>query len=169
MNNLSLFGAIKVNGLLIADPGQFFLDVNPGYIVKVVLCRIKAANGNLTQAFQIIYQNPKGLTEETFYLPTHTNMTSLTDFLQGLQAIDGKNTFTIFDNLVRSSAQGSSTVAANTSVLLNDDYYQRQYVAKLNQTLVTVNVTNELSRLQLWFAGDQTVAGAYYYFYNTGN
>jgi hypothetical protein len=169
MNNLSLFGAIKVNGLFVVQSQPFFTDVNPGYIESVQLCRIKDASGVLVQAFQIKYQNPKGLTEEVFYLQTHTNMTTLSDFLSGLQAINAKNTFTIFTDLERSSDQASSTIAANTDVLLNDDYYQRQYVPRTNQTLVTINVANRLNKRQLWFAGDQTIAGSYYYFYNTGN
>lgn len=166
-NQASLFGAVKVNGYNLAPLANFFQDVSPQNIVSVELTTVKNPQGNTVPAFKIVYNNQIGLTQDTYYLPTHNNLTTLANFKTALAAL-GSNPFTIYTNLIKTSDWAQSLVPASYSVMLNDALCKRQYIQTKNQTLVTVHMSNRLMNTLYYFTGDQTTAGAYYYLYSWG-
>lgn len=170
-NFASMANAISVDGYYIytGNLGQFLGDVNCQSIVSVMPCTIYDANGDEVSAFQIITQNPKGVTAGTIYLPQNEHLTSIADFDAGLAAISGNNDFTAYTNLYSTSNMPHNFVADSTSVLLNDNYSSRIYTPDLDQTTVYVNYGNALTYTAFVFAGDQTFAGNQYYLYATGN
>lgn len=174
-NFISLYGAIKVNGLWIANYTDFLADCPASQIVSVQLTSLVNQNGTDSPCFWIRVINPQGLTVEDIYLQTHTGLTTLANFASGLTAQSATNTFTTYDNLVRTSDLASNLVASGTSVLLNDVYSigsiggGRVYNPNTDETTVYVNIKNRLSYTQYVFSGDQTYAGDYTYFTSSGN
>lgn len=182
MNVVSLFGAVKVNGInLIQNPSTFFEQVSASSIMWVKQpVSITNAYGQPQMAFEIRYQNPKGLTEDSFFLPKETNadtagnnLQNLTDFLNGLIAVGGaRNQFSILNNLFKTSNQPPNMLPGNQSILINNDFiYAINYLATPNLTAVTINRTNALSKFVMYFTGDQLSGDslAYSYFGALGN
>lgn len=167
-NQISLFGAVVVNGYQLVNPEQFFQDVSPKDIVTVELTIIVNGSGTSVPAFKIVYNNRQGLTQDTYFLGTHNGLTTLANFKSGLAAVSADNKFTIYTDLIRTSNWASSMVPASYSMLINDAYTTRIYMTNGNQTQVNVTQVNSLSKLQCYFQGDQTLAGTYYYFYSWG-
>lgn len=170
-NLISLYGAIKVNGIFIANYSEFLQDCPASQIVSVQKTTIDNLYGTPSECFWIRVVNPQGLTVEDVFLQTHTGLTTLANFASGLAAQSTTNTFTTYTNLVKSSDLDSNLVAANTDILINDFYAisGRTYLPDAHQTLVSVSVKNRLSYTQYYFEGDQTYAGDYTYFTSSGN
>lgn len=175
-NSISLFGASVVDGKkLIEDPSQFFRDAMASSIMYVRM--VKSAWGGNPQypCFYIAYQAPRSLTVEYFILPTHANLTTLTQFKAGLTALNTyANTFTLYTGLVKTSNQPSgfftNLASGYLEVLINNTFTNTPlYIPKNDQTSVSVNIFNALSKFVFYFSGDQTYAGQYLYFTNTGN
>lgn len=168
-NEISLFGAIKVNGRYLVNE-SFYTDCTPQNIVTVMPCIIPNYLGIDVPAFQIVYLNPQGLVYNTIYLPAQLGLTSLANFLTGLGVVSATNKFTIYTDLYSSSDISHGLVVANTSVLINDIYTQsRSYAPDENQTIVQVTNSNRLTYTRYNFVGDQTYAGQYLYFGSGGN
>lgn len=169
-NLISLYGAIKVNGLFIADYASFLQDCPASQIVSVMPTTFPDINGNDTAGFWVRVQNPMGLTVEDVYLAPNAGLVTLANFASGLTAVSTTNTFTTYTDLVRGSDFPEGFVAANTSMLLNDVFTQnRTYDPNNDQTLINVTAKNRLSYTQYVFDGDQTNAGQYEYFTSSGN
>ena len=174
-NSVSLFGALKVDGYnLVENPSQFYRDANAEYITFVRLLTAKI-QGVLQTGFYIAYINPKGLTQEYFFLPVRANLQNLTDFKNGLLALNTyKNTFTLYTGLVKTSNQPTgfftNLPALQKQVLVNDDKCDTNYLASKQQTAVTIKTApNILSAFVMYFTGDQNSAGQYLYFTSSGN
>ena len=172
-NLISLFGAVSANGkLLIENPSVFYRDVNASNILWVKQpVSVTDSAGTVVQAFQIYYQNPRGLVVEIYYLPVEANLANLTDFLAGLVALGGaRNQFTIYNNLFKTSNQSQYQLPGNQSVLINNDFIDAvNYMALANLTQVIVNQVNSLSKFYMFFTGKQNASGQYEYFVKTGN
>ncbi len=170
-NMISLFGAVKVNGLLIANPYSFFQDANIAQIVWVHSpTTIQNAQGNDITAFQVMYVEPQSLTYTTFYLPTRVGLTTLANFKTGLTTINAGNLFTIYTSLVKSSDQASTRIPAGVDMMFGDNHMEgEQYLNSSGQTVVSVNIKNRLIRTNFFFSGNQTYAGQYLYFKSDGN
>lgn len=168
-NFISLYGATKVNGLYVAGP-DFLQDCPAAQIVSVMNTTFSNSEGSEVTGFWIRVQNPMGLTIEDVYMEQHTNLTTLSEFLTGLGVVSTTNTFTLYDNLLRGSDIAEGLVPANTDMLLNDVWTQnRTYAPDTDETIINVTAKNRLSYTQYIFAGDQTYAGSYQYFTDSGN
>jgi len=170
-NLISLYGAIKVNGIFIANYSDFLQDCPASMIVSVQKVTIDNINGDATPTFWIRVVNPQGLTVEDVFLSTNDNLLTLANFKAGLEAQSGTNKFTTYEDLIRGSDIDSNLVAAETDMLINDFYTVngRTYDPTAHETIVSVNVKNRLSYTIYVFDGDQTYAGDYTYFTSTGN
>lgn len=167
-NQASLFGAVIVNGYALASGQQFFQDVSPQNIVAVELTTVRNPEGNTVPAFKVTYNNQIGLTQDTYYLPTHNGLTTLANFKSALTALGSSNDFTLYTSLIKTSDWAESLVPASYDVLLNDRLCRRLYIQSRNETRVTVNTANRLMNTVYYFTGDQTTAGHYYYLYSWG-
>lgn len=174
-NSISLFGATKVDGKnLIPDGNNFFRDANCASIIYVRLIKSQFGSNPLYPCFYIAYQAPRTLTVEYFILPTRTGLETLTDFKEGLTALNTyANTFTLYTDLYKTSNQPSgfftNLTAEYLKVLTNDLYCEAQYLPNKDWTAVSCNIFNTLSKFVFYFTGDQNYAGQYLYFTETGN
>lgn len=171
-NLISLYGAVKVNGILIATYDDFLQDCPASQIVSVQTpVTIQDINGNDQTCFWVRVINPQGLTVEDVFLSTNDNLLTLANFKSGLEAQSGTNKFTIYTDLIRGSDIPENLVTANTDLLLNDFFTipGRTYNPNTDETIVSLNVKNRLSYTIYVFEGDQTYAGTYTYFTTTGN
>lgn len=162
-NFVSLYGAIKVNGVLLTY-NQFKEDINPAGIRFVMPCTIKDINDNLVNAYWIKYQNDRQLTADDIYLPVNTYIENLTEFKAALTALNTSNTFTIYTDLISSSQIAAGLVPENYDMIIGDLNTSRYFIPKQVVTKVNVNITNEVLPVTFSFAGDQVYAGDYQYF-----
>ena len=170
-NLISLYGAIKVNGIWIANYADFLQDCPASQIVSVQLTSLVNPNGTDSPCFWVRVINPQGLTVEDVFLQTHVGLTTLANFASGLAAQSSTNTFTTYTDLLYGSDIASNLVEAGTDMLLNDFYTisGRTYDPDGDTTTVSISVKNRLSYTTYVFAGDQTYAGHYTYFTSSGN
>lgn len=173
-NSISLFGATVVDGKnLIPDGNNFFRDANCASIIYVRMVKSQFGGNPQYPCFYIAYQAPRTLTVEYFILPTATGLETITDFHQGITAINSGNTFTLYTGLYKTSNQPSGFFTNLTSgykeVLTNDLYCEAQYLPNKDWTAVSCNVNNALSKFIFYFTGDQNYAGQYLYFTDSGN
>ncbi len=168
-NLISLYGATKVDGRYLVNE-NFLQDCSPANIVSVMNCIFPNAEGVDVPGFWIRYQNPMGLTIEDIYMATHTDLTTLDEFLTGLGVVSATNKFTKYTDLQSGSDIAAGLVPADTDMLINDIFTQgRAYNVDDNNTFVLVTAKNRLSYTKYVFAGDQTYAGQYEYFTASGN
>jgi hypothetical protein len=170
-NLISLYGAVKVNGIFIATYDDFLQDCPASQIVSVQLVTIQDINGNDQPSFWVRVINPQGLTVEDVFLATNNGLLTLDNFASGLAAQSATNKFTKYTDLVRGSDIDANLVEPNTDMLFNDFFTipGRTYNPNEDQTIVSLNVKNRLSYTVYVFEGDQTYAGDYTYFTSTGN
>lgn len=177
-NTLSLFGAVNYNGkYLVENPSRFYQDVSIGNIIYVRMVNIKY-KGQPTNAFYILYQQPKSVSASEYLLLTQPNLQNLFEFQAGLSAINSsKNTFTLYNNLIKTSNQPAGYFVGKSynllQVLVNDGFTDAvQYLPNYKPTActaVTINVLNALSKFIIFVSGDQNYAGGSHYFTAYGN
>lgn len=170
-NLISLYGAVKVNGIFIASYADFLQDCPASQIVSVQLVTIKDINGNDQPSFWVRVINPQGLTVEDVFIATNDGLLTLANFASGLATQSATNKFTTYTDLKRGSDIDANLVEPNTDMLLNDFFTipGRTYNPNEDETFVSINVKNRLSYTVYVFEGDQTYAGSYTYFTSSGN
>jgi len=167
-NYVSLYGAVNKNGKPIDFKNSPLLeDIPAENIVYVQLSSCLNISGQLVPAFLLFLSNPGGLTYSTVYLYTYPGFTTIQQFANGLGLLGTSVPFTIYTNLL--SIDYKPVITSGQSVLINDNYVvpggRKLSTQGGTSTYVTLKWANNLIKQKWQFAGNQTFAGNYTYFY----
>ena len=161
-NKISLYGALKVNGLVVDYSKPILVDVSSDNLLYVLPAQTQNfGSDDLIPAWQLTLENPNGLTANVYYLQKTSDTETIAEFLTALSSSD--TTFVNYSNLEK--INGKEVATSGQNILVNDKFMNsRTYVPSANNTVIKVNCKNFLSPTVFTVDGNQTIAGAYTYF-----
>lgn len=178
-NKISLYSAVKIDGKPVLFSEKPLIDITPEQVVYIIPTLVTNYGGALplVPAYEFVCQNPNGLTQDTYYLLVNATLPAMSDVLTALNTtISSDVTFTYYTELEQIDYLDVNTIPAYSSsnisysaipmtLIVNDAFmHDRTYIPNDNNTIVTVNCKNWLSKKKFTVNGNQSIAGTYTYF-----
>lgn len=182
-NKISLYSAVKINGVSVLFSEKPLTDVTPESVVYIIPTLVQNYGGSspLVPAYEFVCQNPNGLTQDSYFLLVNSTLPTMASVLTALNTtISSDVTFSYYNNLISIDYLDVSTIPARNAdstsnvaysaitpqVIISDAFtHDISYLAAMGGTMITVNCKNWLSKKKFLVAGNQAApAGNYSYF-----